>query len=60
MHQHHADHMHRKYDTIKYILMKVVEMKTTTGAISICEDNLMAQISTWSVYLNELRPNYYA
>jgi hypothetical protein len=57
--QYHTNCMQQKRDTMKYILMQVVEMKTTMWAISICEENPMAEISTWSVYLNELQPNYY-
>jgi hypothetical protein len=58
--QHHADCMQQKRDTMKYILMQVVEMKTTTWVISIYEENLTAEISMWSVYLNDLQPNYYS
>jgi hypothetical protein len=54
VHQHHTNHMQRKHDTMKYILMQVVEMKTTMRDISICEENSMAEISTWSAYLNVL------
>ena len=59
VHQHHTNHMQWKRDTMTYILIQVVKMKTTMRAISICEENQTAEISTWSVYLNELQPNYY-
>jgi hypothetical protein len=59
VHQRHTDRMQWKCDTMKYILMQVVKMKTITWAISICEENWMSEISTWLTYLNELGPNSY-
>jgi hypothetical protein len=44
---------------MKYIMWKVIEMKSISGLIAVCDKNTMAETSTWSTYLNELQPNYY-
>jgi hypothetical protein len=57
--QHAKDCLVRKCDTMKYIMMQVIETKSSTRSISICEENVTAEQATWSSYLIKLRPNYY-
>jgi hypothetical protein len=58
--RHHAtDRIVRKRDTMKYILMQVMEMKSSTRAVSVCEENPRAEFPPWSCFMNEIRPNYY-
>jgi hypothetical protein len=49
----------RKRDMMKYIMMQVMEMKSSLRSISICEENVTAEQATWLSYLIEFRPNYY-
>ena len=55
--QHAKDPLVRKRDTTKYIMMQVMEMKSSSMSISICEENITAEQAMWSNYLIELRPN---
>ncbi len=41
---------------MKYIMMQVIEMKSSTRSIGICDENTAAEKSPWSNYLNELQP----
>ncbi len=56
--QHASDCIIRKRDVTKYIMMQVMEVKSKTRSIFICGENPIAEMSSWSAYLNELRPNY--
>jgi hypothetical protein len=55
--QHAKDCLVRKCDTMKYIMLQVIEMKSSTRLISMCEENMTAEGATWSRYLTELQPN---
>jgi hypothetical protein len=57
--QHAKDPLVRKRDTTKYIMMQVMEIKSCSKSISICEENVTAAQATWSSYLIKLKPNYY-
>jgi hypothetical protein len=57
--KHKIECLQRKRDTMKYIMRQVIEMKSSSRSIAVCQDNTTAEISTWSTYLKELRPNYY-
>ena len=46
-------------DITKYITMKVIGMKQTSGSISICEDNVISEDAVWAVFVSQLGPNYY-
>ncbi len=47
-------------DTMKYIMKQVLDMKPSGSLIVICKENMTEVSSTWSMYLDELRPNYYS
>ncbi len=57
--QHAKDHVVQKHDAMKYIMLQVIEMKSSTRLISICEENMTVEEATWLRYLTELQPNYY-
>jgi hypothetical protein len=57
--QNTKDHLVCKRDTMNYIMMQVMEMKSSMRSISICEENISVEHAMWSSYLIELRPNYY-
>ena len=53
------DRNERQQDITKYITMKVIGMKQTSGSISICEDNVNLEDAVWAVFVSQLQPNYY-
>ncbi len=55
--QHAKDHLVQKRDTTKYIMMQVMEMKSSLMPFSICEENVTVEQATWSSYI-KLRPHY--
>jgi hypothetical protein len=57
--QHASNRSERKRDTMKYIMVQVMDMKSSTRDISLCEENPMAESSPWSRYLDEIQRNYY-
>jgi len=57
--QHAKDCLSRKSDMMKYIVLQVINMKTISGDISVCEEKGVEFEPIWTDYLNELRPNYY-
>ena len=57
--QHAKDRLSRKSDMMKYIVLQVINMKTISGDISVCEEKGVEVEPIWTDYLNELRPNYY-
>ena len=57
--QHAKDRLYRKSDMMKYILLQVIDMKSISGDISVCEEKRVQVEPIWTDYLNELRPNYY-
>ncbi len=57
VHKHVADPTQQKRDTVKFIWVQVIDMKSSTRSICICNENMTAEKSTWSSYLNKLGPN---
>ena len=57
--QHAKDRLSRKSDMMKYIVLQVIDMKSISGDISVCEEKGVEVEPIWTDYLNELRPNYY-
>ena len=57
--QHAKDRLCWKRDMMKYIMVQVIDMKSSTGAISLCEEKVDAVEPMWTNHLTELRPNYY-
>ena len=54
------DRNERQQDITKYITMKVIGMKQTSGSISICEENVNSEDAVWTIFVSQLlRPNYY-
>ncbi len=53
------DYLNWKRDTMKYIIGQVIEIKTNTRLVGICEENTMGETLMWSTYMCDLRPNYY-
>ncbi len=41
-------------DITKYITMKVIGMKQTSGSISICEENVNSEDAVWAVFVSQL------
>ncbi len=44
---------------MKNIMVQVIDMKSSTGAIWLCEEKVDAVEPMWTNYLTELHPNYY-
>jgi hypothetical protein len=57
--QHAKDCLVWKRDTMKYIMMQVMEMKSSLMSISICEENVTAEQAMWLSYMIKLKPYYY-
>ncbi len=57
--QHAKDRLSRKSDMMKYIVLQVIDMKSISGNISVCEEKGVEVEPIWTDYLNDLRPNYY-
>jgi hypothetical protein len=55
--KHTVDCLQRKRDTMKYIMKQVLNMKSSSQLIVLCKENMTAVSLTWSMYLDELRPN---
>ena len=52
--QHAKDRLSRKSDMMKYIVLQVINMKTISGDISVCEEKGVEVEPIWTDYLNEL------
>ena len=57
--QHAKDRLSRKSDMMKYIVLQVIDMKSISGDISVCEEKVVEVQPIWIDYLTESRPNYY-
>ena len=57
--QHAKDFLSRKSNMMKYIVLQVINMKSISGDISVCEEKGVEVQPIWMAYLTELRPNYY-
>jgi hypothetical protein len=57
--QHAKDRLSRKSEMMKYIMLQVIEMKSSSGDISICGEKTDAEEAMWTNNLTELRPEYY-
>ena len=57
--QHAKDRISRKSEMMKYIMLQVLEMKSSSGDISICGEKADAEEAMWTNYLTKLRPEYY-
>ncbi len=45
---HASEHSEQKRDKMKYIMVQVINMKSSTREISVCKENPMAEFSPWS------------
>ena len=57
--QHAKDRLARKSEMMKYIMLQVIDMKSISGEISICDEKADAEEAIWTKYMTELRPEYY-
>lgn len=57
--QHAKDRLARKSEMMKYIMLQVIDMKSISGEMSICEEKVDAEEAIWTKYMTELRPEYY-
>ncbi len=59
VHQHATNRIVQKRDTMKYIMVQVMEMKSSMRSVSVCKENTRAEFPPWSCFMNEIWPNYY-
>ena len=51
---HSKEQLQQNHDTMKYIMKQVIEMRTISRCMCICDENMLAEESTWSSCLKKL------
>jgi hypothetical protein len=52
--KHATDRIVWKCDTMKYIMMQIIEMKSGSRSVFVCKENPCAEHPPWSCYMNEI------